>query len=203
MDFTIGANALSGLFIFYLIILGNFMGELVGCRVQEIFTELPAAKHLIGLFTLYYFINLATPEASDPVKTSGYTAAMYLVFLVSRDIPIHYFLSILLCMFIIKMIDDYQKYHYKDEESKKTTTYNRMKTLQKGLTILILILLIVGFIKYTIYQRRSHQKDWHWSQYIFGSSGYVCDSLKDTKTLGSNKISNISIRKLSKLYTKT
>ena len=45
------------LFLLYLIILGNYAGELLGCRVQEIFSELALAKHMIGIFTLYYFVN--------------------------------------------------------------------------------------------------------------------------------------------------
>ena len=37
------------LFLLYLIILGNYAGDLLGCRVQEIFSEIALAKHMIGI----------------------------------------------------------------------------------------------------------------------------------------------------------
>jgi len=198
MELNFSISSLIALFLLYLIILGNFTADILGCRIQEFFTEVPASKHLVCFFTLYYFINLTSNEYKDPNETLVNSAIMYLLFLLSRDIPFHYIIVCLIAMFIIKYIEDYKNFNYKNNK-KKDTKYHRLHVVQKALVILIFILFFTGFIKYTFIQKSDHKKNWNWYHYIIGKSNYICASLKDTKTLGSAK-GRLNLRKAINLY---
>lgn len=187
MELEFSTNSLIALFLLYLIILGNFTADVLGCRIQELFTEIPAAKHIVCFFSLYYFINLTSPEKMDPNKTLRESFVMYILFLVSRDIPFTYIILSLMSMFIIKYLEDYTVYHYKTVKDKESKTYKRLKLVQKTLTVVILILFLFGFVKYTLIQRKDHRDNWNWYHYIVGKPNYVCHSLKDKMTLGSQK----------------
>ena len=123
----------------------------------------------------------------DPNKTFRETTVMYLLFLVSRDIPFTYIIASLVFMFIIKYLEDYLTFHYNNESDKNSITYKRIKLVQKTLTIMIFIIFLFGFVKYTLIQRKDHKGNWSWYHYIVGKPNYVCHSLKDKMTLGSQK----------------
>ena len=186
MELNFSINSIIALFLLYLIILGNFTADILGCRIQELFTEVPLAKHGICFFTLYYFINLTSKENIDPAKTLRETIVMYILFLISREIPFHYIVAVFISMFIIKYLEDYKNYHYKNKD-KNNKYYKRIVYIQKVLTIFIFILFLIGFIKYTLIQKRDHKDNWSWYHYIVGKSNYICQSLKDNKTLGGKK----------------
>ena len=187
MKLAFSIHSLIALFLLYLIILSNFTGDILGCRIQELFTEVPAAKHIVCFFTLYYFINLTSPEKMDPNKTLRESFVMYLLFLVSRDIPFIYILVSLISMFIIKYLEDYISFHYKTDTDTNDKTYKRIKLVQKTLTIIIFLIFLFGFIKYTLMQKKVHKDNWDWFHYILGKPNYICESLKDKMTLGSQK----------------
>lgn len=170
-----------GLFLLYLIILGNYAGELLGCRVQEIFAEIAIAKHMVGFFTLYYFINLNSKN-SDPINTLSKTTIMYVLFIISRKIPIHYIIISLISMFIIKFLDDYKNFYY--NKPKDEHKYKIINKIQISLCILIACLFIIGFIRYTLFEMKEYKKNWSWYQHIIGKDRDIgCKSLHDRDTL--------------------
>jgi len=197
MDINFVTNSITGLFLLYLIILGNFSGELLNCRIQELFTEVALAKHVVIFFTIYYFINLTSPEEHNPIQNLYKSAFMHLIFIISRDLPILYTLIILVLMFVIKFLDDYKRFHYKKNHPK----YNLINKITIGISIIILILLIYGFIQYTKFEYKSHKKNWSWRKYLIGlNRNKQCDSLTDNKILGRRNSSLPNISNLRNLY---
>tara|TARA_B100000427_G_C15390357_1_gene543027 strand:- start:210 stop:785 length:576 start_codon:yes stop_codon:yes gene_type:complete len=169
------------IFILYLIIAGNYTGELFGCRLQEIFTEIAYVKHIIAFLSLHYFVNLTTPTKTDPVKTLIKSFVMYLLFMVTRNVSIGYTIIFLLSMFVIKFLEDYKSYHYKSLEDNKEKL-EKIENTQYYLNIIIYLVIFIGFIRYTI-NHINTTKQWSWESYLLGPDIYVCDSLKDKGTL--------------------
>ena len=64
MFFNLEDNAihLKHLFVLYLIIAGNYLGELFGCKTQKMFQENMYFKHIIGFMTLYFFVLFTSTE---------------------------------------------------------------------------------------------------------------------------------------------
>ena len=175
------------LFLLYLIISGNYIGDLFGCRLQEAFTELAYAKHLIAFFSLYYFVNLTTPGIQDPIKVLTKSVVMYLVFIVSRNVSFGYTLIFLLSMIIIKFLEDYKEFHFKEDtdskDDKQSLNKNRINTVQKLLVILVYGSIFVGFLRYTQNFYKTHKK-FNWVTYLLGKNRFSgCKSLKDKFTL--------------------
>jgi hypothetical protein len=196
MDINFITNSIIGLFLLYLIILANFAGSLLNCRIQELFTKVALAKHFVIFFTIYYFINITNTDTHNPVHTLYKTAFMHLIFIISKNIPILYSVIILLLMFIIKFLEDYKNFHYQKNNYK----YKLINKIQIGLSIIIGIILIVGFIQYTKFEYKKHKKNWNWKKYIIGvNKNKSCDSLADKNTLGS-KLSIPTISNMKKLY---
>jgi len=176
------------LFILYLILAGNFAGDLFGCRLQEAFTELAFVKHIIAIFLLYYFVNLTTPGYQDPLKILIKTIIMYFVFIISRNVSFGYILIFIILMIVVKFIDDYKKFHYKadtddevDTAAIKKENFDRLEKIQQNLVIIIYIVIFIGFIRYS----QSHfTSDLSWSSYLFGKNRFKgCKSLTDKYTL--------------------
>ena len=175
------------LFLLYLIISGNYTGDLFGCRLQEAFTELAYAKHLIAFFSLYYFVNLTTPGIQDPIKVLTKSVVMYLVFIVSRNVSFGYTVIFLLSMITIKFLEDYKEYHFKkdieSEDDNKTATEARLDVVQKSLVILVYGSILVGFLRYTQHFYKTNKK-FNWITYLIGKNRFSgCKSLKDNFTL--------------------
>ena len=175
------------LFLLYLIISGNYVGDLFGCRLQEAFTELAYAKHLIAFFSLYYFVNLTTPGIQDPVKVLTKSVVMYLVFIVSRNVSFGYTIIFLLSMITIKFLEDYKEYHFKEDtdskDDKQSVNKNRINTVQKSLVILVYGSIFVGFLRYTQHFYKTNKK-FNLITYLLGQNRFSgCKSLKDNFTL--------------------
>ena len=56
-DYQYGRSAMA-IFIFLLIISGNYLGNLFPCKVQEQFENNIYLKHFLGYFTLLFFVIL-------------------------------------------------------------------------------------------------------------------------------------------------
>lgn len=175
------------LFILYLIISGNYIGELLGCRLQETFSEIAYVKHIIAFLSLYYFVNLTTSEDLDPVKVLIKSAAMYSVFIISRNVSFGYTLIYLLCMIVIKFLEDYKTFHYKSvTEEEDNKNLEKIENIQQLLTGVIYLVIFVGFLRYTLEHRRNIKK-WSWITYFLGPDIKGCKSLSDNATLKNVK----------------
>ncbi len=60
IQFTL--SSLTGVFVFVLILSGNFLGELLPCRVQNFVRNNMFFRHFIGFLTLLFFVIIALPD---------------------------------------------------------------------------------------------------------------------------------------------
>ena len=81
------------IFIFFLIISSNYLGELFPCRIQKLLSSNMLFKHLFGFFTLSFFVVLtdktATSERFKYVISRSFM--IYCIFLVFVKTHIHFF----------------------------------------------------------------------------------------------------------------
>lgn len=66
----------TGLFVFILIISGNFIGELLPCRVQNFIQKNILFRHIIGYLTLLFFVLITMPHIFS--ERNGFLTAIYL-----------------------------------------------------------------------------------------------------------------------------
>lgn len=168
-----------GLFLLYLLISANFVGELFSCQLQRIFRQNNWAKHMLGLATLFLVINVVAGNAIPWSKglLFGVTVAMYLLFVLSNRTTAHTQLFILVALAIIyalEMVRDEQANiirHDPNEETKEVAVQKRERVLIASYTLsaLILLAILIGHVVYVGRQKMQVGADFSYTK-MFGIS---------------------------------
>lgn len=94
----------------YLVISGNYLGNLFGCRVQQLFREEMWLKHVLGLFTAYFLIVLSTPpEGYTAAQTAGLTVVIYAWFFLTTKMHVKMWIPMILAALLSYVLYVYKK----------------------------------------------------------------------------------------------
>ena len=163
------------IFIFYLIISGNFIGNLLSCKTQKLFTENILVRHILGFATLYFFVVFVDPdsESANPTNKIIIAVMLYLLFIISTRCYYPCVFAIICILLLIYIIEQYKTYYNKDENKLKLDK-NGLLALKiannstKPLVVLNLILLVFGFINYLGRKSVEYRPVWSWSTFWAG-----------------------------------
>jgi hypothetical protein len=81
--FSTGQHLQHGFYLvlLYLLISGNYLNHLLGCKIHRILDETLWLKHLLGFLTTYFLIILAVPpDRYGHKETLGFAAVIYVWF---------------------------------------------------------------------------------------------------------------------------
>ena len=196
------ASMSNQIFIFYLIISGNFIGNLLSCKTQKLFTENILVRHILGFATLYFFVVFVDPdsESKNPTFRILISILLYAFFIVSTRCYYPFVFAIICILLIIYIIEQYNKY-YNKEENKSRLNKNELWVLKmsnhstKILVALNLILLILGFINYLGRKSVEYHPTWSWSTFWEGVVDCKFDKT-DGKDMGNIKYFRQGFEKL-------
>jgi hypothetical protein len=88
---TITETNIFTIFIFILIISGNFMA-LVPCKLQDELNNNMYVKHLFGLFTMIFFVTLAAPVKDKTISAVTFNSfLLYLLFILITKVHVKLF----------------------------------------------------------------------------------------------------------------
>ena len=137
----------------YLVISGNYLGNLFGCRVQQLFREEMWLKHLLGFFTAYFLIVLSTPpENYDSLQTIGLSAVIYGWFFLTTKMHVKLWIPMILAALAAYALHVYKKQALTAAEDKDPKQHKeRLELVEKGQQVAILFAVIVtvlGVIAY-------------------------------------------------------
>ena len=189
-NYQYGRSAMA-IFIFLLIISGNYLGNLFPCKVQDQFENNIYLKHFLGFFTLLFFVILTLPEKydsegnkipefrylNDIVKICLF---LYAFFLVLSKTPYYIWLTVFLLTSIVYLLElkktDFVKDNVDDKENSKKSTslfgFNSLSEInntQNKLTLIGLFLTLVGFLVYMGEKKFENKKNFSYMKFIFGS----------------------------------
>jgi hypothetical protein len=134
------------LVLIYLVISSNYLGNLFGCRIQTLFHNNVYIKHLLGFFTTYFFIVLATPPAgSTNMSLLGFAGLMYVWFYVTTKMSVTYWVPMILCVLLAYFLYIYNK---QEEDVAKPEMKQRIEVVQSILTAAAAVLTVVGVVVY-------------------------------------------------------
>jgi hypothetical protein len=165
---NIGPNLLS-VFVFVLIISGNYLGELFPCRVQYLFSNSMFIKHALGFLTLLFFVTLTIPEIKKQPNLLGNTSLIYLWFIImSKCYYTIWFLvfGIIGIIYLLRMYkDNLEKEGLTKYEAKQIEIIN---TTNKYLTLLSIITTVIGFLVYMGAKKLEYKKKFNYIDFILG-----------------------------------
>ena len=149
---------LSGMFILYLIVAGNYVGELFNCGLQDMLQNNYAVKHMLGFMTMYFFVTMLSPNINwHQGIVAGMTMVMYLIFVISNRTNPKVQIAALVMLFavyILQVIRDQREQHIVNEtdadvHADMVETNERIVKAQWGLAGAVVGLIIIGFVVYT------------------------------------------------------
>ena len=158
------ANSLKlmSIFIFVLIICSNFMGELIPCKAQKVLSDSMLLKHLIGFFTLLFFVLLTIPELKEQGNIISSTIGLYALFLLFINCNWMVWICVLSLMGVLYLL-----HIFKDEKDNNMSD-ELMLSIKKNVMYLVIILLPLGFIHYLGEKRIEYGSNFNFMTFLFG-----------------------------------
>jgi len=144
------ANTTPFLFLLSATILTNFIGDTMGCKIQNIFSTNIFLKYVIILFIIYTTITLVDKNTTpkEHLLKSIYILILFILFTKNT---LRMTLIVGLCMVLLFIIEDYIN-HYKNIKNIKGA--EKLNKISHYLKYIILFLIIVGHIIYINKQKQ-------------------------------------------------
>lgn len=157
------------IFTLYLIIAVNFIGPTFSCNLQKNLYENMYLKHLIGFFTLFFFITLGEKVKTEDeylyFRKMASAVLLYCVFILSTRMSSKFFWTFIIlvcCNFIVRnYMDTLDPTIFKKK-------IDNLELVSNILVVLSCIVIIVGIILYYLDKRAEHGKSFDHGIFIFG-----------------------------------
>lgn len=158
------------IFVLFLIIAANYLGELFPCRVQNLLESNIYLKHIIAFLTLSFFVILTDTTSnykSNEIFSISFT--LYILFIIlARNNKVFFLINlvILAILYVMKLqLTDYEK---NVDEKSNDIFYERLLILEKVLTLIFFVLLICGFLIYMGEKKIEYKNKFNFITFFFG-----------------------------------
>lgn len=170
MSEVINGIPIYNLFILFLVIAANFIGELFPCRIQDLLSKNSLLKHFIGFLTLLFFVVLTDGNAKKQKFNVIFmnSLKLYILWLIMINNEKNFFIFNLVItgtLYIIYL----NKKDYEDEpDNPKLILFEK---IEKIIYILFIISLTLGFIIYLGQKKYEYKNKFSYISFIFGQPG--------------------------------
>lgn len=161
--------------LFILVISGNYIGELLPCRVQHQLQHNIYLKHFIGILTLSFFVilSLTNYKTLSNIKKLGLSFVLYIFFLgfAKTHYSVWFSLMILITLiYIFSLIkQDIENGKYKIFKNvTQQQNVNFIKKLNNIFSILSLIIVFFGVVVYYSEKHKEYKKKFSFLKFFIG-----------------------------------
>ena len=149
-------DRISAIFIYTLIISGNFLAELYPCKIQYFLRNNITFKHLFGFLTLFFFGIVAIPELSN-FQGMITAAFMYIIFIINSKTKWQFWVIVFLLSSFVYILRVFKKdieknllkQEFKPEEEENYKYLNNVIGISQIILVVSIILLtMLGVIIY-------------------------------------------------------
>ena len=154
----INYDIIKGLLFLILAICGNYIAETLSCPIQKLLTENVFVKHIVTLLILYFTTGIIQDSHSPihPYDTLKLCLTAYIIFLFFTKMDIYFtcisFIIITVIYINFRILGYYLKLKPNDIKS-----IDFHKKLNAHLFTLLYIVLIIGFLKYYLYNNKKNR----------------------------------------------
>ena len=153
------------IFIFFLIISANYLGQLYPCKIQDAFTSNIYLKHFFGFLTLMFFVLLAEPNTSQSFTNTLFKSfILYIIFLILMNTNILFFIISLITLAGIYLISIKKK-----ESTPILTNELYFNTVNDALYIVFFISTLIGFIIYMGEKKIEYKNNFRYVTFFLGN----------------------------------
>ena len=157
------------LFVLYMLLAGSFLQHLFPCNTTKLFTESPLIRHLLGFFTLLFFVVITDTEIDGymPLGSVFITSVLiYAWFLVSSKMTANWWLALIVLLGVMYLIDLYEE-RMKMPDPGLIETLDSAKNWLLGLSFVITLL---GFLIYVGEKKLDYKSKFNWSTFFLGTT---------------------------------
>lgn len=168
--FTDGAGALAlPVVAFYMIVLCNFVPEIVGCRLQNLLKNSMAAKHIVGMMLLFFLVIMVDSANADRniLRNILATVGIYVWFLMTTRCPFYVSLVVMALLLVAYMAS--VRKQRADKHGDKASVARDAK-LQRICAVAALALSVLGFGAYMWEKKIEYGKDFTLLQFLGGTT---------------------------------
>jgi hypothetical protein len=159
------------IFVFILIVSSNYLAQLFPCRFQYILQENMIVKHLLGYFTILFFVDLSSPLEEG--KKISYLLIksfwIYLFFILITKVSLHFFYLIIILLgmsYVIVLFKiENEKNKYTNNTITKTSLYDSVLSF---LYLLVIVLVSLGLIVYLGEKKIEYGNQFKYITFFFG-----------------------------------
>lgn len=165
-------NASISVFVLLLIISGNFLGELMPCRVREELSTNMVLKHFFGYLTLVFFA-IVTIFKTSSMNVLLLSALVYIYFILLSKTNWRFWMVIVFLLGISYIIHVWGL-TYKKEKDKGSVNYIQdsiidiLPTIQLSFVWLASFLTVIGSIIYMGNKKKEYGKDFSYMYFFLG-----------------------------------
>ena len=158
------------LFVFFLLVLSNFVGTTLACDLQKLLTNNVLTKHVLAMMLLFFSVQLASNAEEPPAPHTMFftTIALYAIFVMISRSDFHINVVIMLVIATYAILETYKK-HY-SVVKKDEAVVQKLDVAQSIAKISIFVLIPIGVVLYYVKRRHEYSQSWSWFKYLFGTN---------------------------------
>ncbi len=159
------------LLILYLIISANFLAQTFGCKTQYSLNKSMYVKHIVGFFTLLYFVNsIDTDKTTDEFlffRRFFKTIMLYVVFILSTRMNTTVFMLFIGLLMINFILSQYANTLDTKHFAAKLQIYD---TIGKVISKLAIIFLAIGVLLYIKEKKIEYKSKFSYVTFLVGKT---------------------------------
>lgn len=150
------------IFVFFLIISSNYLGEIFPCKIQSLLHGNVYLKHIFAFLTLLFFVVFVDPLHTNTLYTTIKNSLfLYGIFLLLINTNVLFFVISMATLAVMYLFNLYKK-------EAPETVIPWLDTVDNMLYILFAVSTLVGFLVYMGEKKIEYKKRFHYLTFLFG-----------------------------------
>ena len=165
-------DIIKGLYLLLVIFMGGNVSDTFSKQGLHLINNNAIAKYIIIISMIYFTLDYSNTKIQHPIYTLYTTMAIFILYLLFSRQDIYFTLCLFLILSILYILIDLKQF-YKYEDNNNNNNNNKIidniDTAIIILSYIMIAILIIGYIKYFIYQRKDKKKNFKAIKFILGS----------------------------------
>lgn len=168
-------NIITGLFLLFLAVCGNYVAETLSCNVRNFLTNNMYGKNIIIIFLIYFALNIVSENNIIPTNNILLSFLIWIFFLLFNKMSLPFTIITVILLISLLLIQNYKSYFESQNNNKYKNTIYLLNNISHVLIYIILIIILIGFILYFKKQYHDYKNNFSFLKFIFGKT--KCKSL--------------------------
>lgn len=169
---TTDTHYIKGLFLLILTVMGNFLGETMGCQIQRMLSRNMVVKQFVLLCLIYFTISFTGSFGENPYEVLQKSFFLWIFFVMFTRTNIWFASITFILLAVLYVLETFITYHTKEKDGKERVVM--LETYKARLMYVTIGITILGFLLY-LYKQYNEHRNFNILTFVFGKS--VCSRM--------------------------